>query len=120
MKITSIKFKPGGLFRRRYVLVELTSTTYKIKRQGRYATVVPPCRDDEKSVLIAVYQATWEWLNGAKTDRDGYTLDRGAKRACGVIVSNLDWPQDFTADTEARLYYVLDKMTKAEGISWQI
>ena len=112
MKIKSIKFvRP--FIRRRFVSVELsTGNTYKVKREGRYAVVVPPCKDGETEALTAVYQAAWEWLNKKKGD----TLDAGAKRACGRLVSLLDWPADYTTDTETRLRFVVNKITYAEDI----
>ena len=113
MKIKSIKFNPGGLFRRRSVSVELsTGNTYKIRRSGKYAVVVPPCQDGEREALGVVYNASWEWLNGTEGD----TLDRGAKIACGRLVGLLDWPADYTQDTEARLLYVVNKITLSENI----
>lgn len=113
MKIYSIKFNPGGLFRRRSVSVELSNgNAYKIKRAGKYAVVVPPCEDGEREALGAVYSAAWEWLNG----KQGETLDRGAKIACGRLVSLLDWPESYTQDTEARLRYVVNKITLSENI----
>lgn len=113
MKICSIKFQPGGVFRRRAVAVELsTGNVYRIRRSGKYATVVPPCQEAERDALGAVYNAAWEWLNGT----EGCTLDAGAKRACGRLVSLLDWPVDFTQDTEARLLFVINKITFAENI----
>lgn len=113
MKIKSIKFNPGSFFRRRSVSVELsTGNAYRIRRSGKYATVAPPCQDAERDALGAVYNAVWEWLNGT----EGCTLDAGAKRACGRLVSLLEWPGDFTQDTEARLLYVVNKMTFAENI----
>lgn len=113
MKIKSIKFQPGGLFRRRAVSVVLsTGNAYKIKRSGQYAVVIPPCQDGEKEALGVVYSASWEWLNGVEC----CTLDAGAKRACGRLVGLLDWPEDYTQDTEARLLYVINKFTLAENI----
>ncbi len=117
MKIYSIKFNPGGLFRRRSVSVELSNgNAYKIKRSGRYAVVVPPCEDGERDALGVVYKAAWEWLNKADTTAEGYTLDRGAKVACGRLVGLLDWPEGYTLDTEARLRYVVNKITLSENI----
>lgn len=113
MKIKSIKFNPAGLFRRRSVSVVLsTGNAYKIKRSGRYTVVVPPCEDGEREALGVVYSAAWEWLNGF----GGGPLDRGAKIACGRLVGLLDWPEDYTRDTEARLLYVVNKITFSENI----
>lgn len=113
MRIKSIEFKAGGLFRRRAVVVVLEGgQTYKIKRAGAYAVVIPPCADAERDALAAVYKAAWEWLNGENPE----VLDRGAKIACGRLVSLLAWPEDFTADTQTRLEYVVNKITFVENI----
>lgn len=113
MKIESIRFQPGGIFRRRAVSVALsTGNTYRVRRSGNFAIVVPPCQDAERDALGTVYNAVWEWLN----KKEGDTLDAGAKRACGRLVGLLEWPGDFTQDTEARLLYVINKITFAENI----
>jgi len=116
MKIQSIKFnKP--FWGRRFVEVSLASgAVYRIKRAGKFVTVTPPCNEGERDALGTVYKAAWEWLNGAETTTDGYTLDAGAKRACGRLVGLLDWPADFSQDTETRLRYVVNKFTFAEDI----
>lgn len=112
MKIKYIKFvRP--LLRRRFVAVALsTGNIYKVKREGRYAVVVPPCREDEKEALGVVYKAVWEWLNGD----EGETLDRGAKLACGKLVTLLEWPLDFTADVQSRLEFVVGCIQSASNI----
>ncbi len=113
MKINSIKFREGGLFRRRSVSVELsTGNTYRVRRGGKFAIVVPPCQDAERDALGTVYNAAWEWLN----KKESCTLDAGAKRACGRLVSLLEWPVGFSQDTEAKLLYVINKITFAENI----
>lgn len=110
--IRSIKFRKP-LLGRRFVVVETSvGNTYKIKREGAYAVVIPPCNEGEKEALKAVYNAVWEWLNG----KGGQTLDRGAKIACGKLVSLLEWPAYYTTDTQTRLEYVVGQITKAENI----
>lgn len=116
MKIKSIHFKTP-FWGPRYVEVSLTSgAVYRIKRARKFVTVTPPCNDGEREALGAVYSAAWEWLNKADTTAEGYTLDRGAKVACGRLVGLLDWPEDYTLDTEARLRYVVNKITLSENI----
>ena len=113
--IKYIKFEKPFL-RRRFVAVALSSgNIYKLKMAGGLAYVVPPCNDSEREALGTVYKAVWEFLNGVDW-KDGYTLDRGAKIACGRLVSLLDWPQNFTTDTQTRLDYVVNKITYSENI----
>jgi len=116
MKITSIKFE-RPLLGHRSVVVELSDGgIYTIKSRGRYAYVAPPCADNERPLLSAVYDAAWEWLSGAKINKGGYTLDAGAKRACGRIVGYLAWPACYEGDTEMKLHYVVDRFTSAQDI----
>lgn len=114
--IQSITFEKP-FWGRRYVEVSLSSgSVYRIRRAGKYVTVTPPCHGGEREALGLVYKAAWEWLNGARIEAEGYTLDGGAKIACGRLVGLLDWPADFTQDTESRLRYVVAKFTHAENI----
>lgn len=112
MKIRAIKFvRP--ILGRRYVSVALsTGNEFKIKRSGDYAVVTPACQDAEKDALHTVYKSAWEWLNGV----NAASLDRGAKVACGRLVLLLDWPGSFTIDTETRLRFVVDRITRSQNI----
>ena len=107
MTINSIVFVRRRFLRRRYIKVSLSNgRTYKIKRSGAYAVVLPPCSAAERAALSTVYSAAWEWLNGG----DPSYLDRGAKVACGRLVELIDWPIGWMANfsVEARLKYVVE------------
>lgn len=113
MAIQSIKFQKG-IFGRRSVSVLLTSgNEYRIKTSGDKVFVIPVCQDSERETLKTVYRAVWEYLSGAPM---GQALDRGAKIASGRLVTLLAWPADFTEDTEARLRYVINKISFHENI----
>ncbi len=111
--IKYIKFKKN-IFGRRSVVLETTAgERYKIKTEGEYAVILPPCSEGESVNFRSVYKAAWGYLNG---DRPGTPLDRTAKIACGRLVKLMEWPEGTPEDVEYKLHTLINKFTFHENI----
>lgn len=112
MKIAKIIFVRRLLGRHRVAVTLNNGKTYKIKSSRGLVVCVPAPTTEEQGAILTVYKAVWLFLEG----REGESLDRGAKIACGKIVELYDWPQDFTQNIQTRLEYIVNKIQNAENL----